>query len=170
MSSPVPKVEPRRLSTFPTLWAFLFSRERFASMATAHDLAIIIQPADQLARYKAGAWNTGNELEAMRQASLVRLLRTRTQFWRAGLAIVGVFMLLVVMYSGLGRPLQLIFPDDMGKVLAALGAIFATWGSVIQLTGVESWSGETADEKLRSMLFQAMFVLGGGFALIGVLW
>jgi len=58
----------------------------------------------------------------------------------------------------------------MGKVLAALGAIFATWGSVIQLTGVESWSGESADEKLRSMLFQTMFVLGGAFALIGVLW
>jgi len=41
---------------------------------------------------------------------------------------------------------------------------------VIQLTGVESWSGESADEKLRSMLFQTMFVLGGAFALIGVLW
>lgn len=170
MSSPVPSVVPKRLSTFPTLWAFLFSRQRFANMAAAHDLAIIIQPADQLARYKAGAWNTGTELEAMRQASLERLLRTRAQFWRAGVAIVGVFALLVIMYSGLGRPMQLIFPDDMGKVLAALGAIFATWGSVIQLTGVESWSGESADEKLRSMLFQTMFVLGGAFALIGVLW
>ncbi|KRC22690.1 hypothetical protein ASE28_25915 [Acidovorax sp. Root219] len=152
------------------MWAFLFSRQRFADMAAAHDLAIIIQPADQLARYNAGAWSTGTELEAMRQASLARLLRTRTQFWRSGLTIVGVFMLLVIMYSGLGRPLELIFPDDMGKVLAALGAIFATWGSVIQLTGVESWSGESADEKLRSMLFQTMFVLGGAFALIGVLW
>ncbi|MFN9473033.1 hypothetical protein [Acidovorax sp.] len=170
MSFPVPPVVPKRLSTFPTLWAFLFSRRRFADMATAHDLAIIVQPADQLARYKAGAWSSGTELEAMRQASLARLLRTRTQFWRSGLAIVGVFMLLVIMYSGLGRPLELVFPDDMGKVLAALGAIFATWGSVIQLTGVESWSGESADEKLRSMLFQTMFVLGGAFALIGVLW
>ena len=170
MPSPVPKVEPRRLSTFPALWAFLFSRERFADMAAAHDLAVMIQPADQLARYKSGALNTGTELEVMRQASLVRLVRTRAQFWRAGLAIVGVFMLLVILYSGLGRPVQLIFPDDMGKVLAALGAIFATWGSVIQLTGVESWSGETADEKLRSMLFQSMFVLGGAFALVGVLW
>lgn len=170
MPSPVPPVVPKRLSTFPTLWAFLFSRQRFANMAAAHDLAIIIQPADQLARYNAGAWSTGTELEAMRQASLARLLRTRTQFWRSGLAIVAVFMLLVVMYSGLGRPLELVFPDDMGKVLAALGAIFATWGSVIQLTGVESWSGESADEKLRSMLFQTMFVLGGAFALIGVLW
>ncbi len=168
--SPVPKVVPKRLSTFPTLWAFLFSRARFADMAAAHDLAVIIQPADELARYKAGAWNTGSELEALRQAALVRLLRTRAQFWRAGVAIVGVFALLVIMYSGLGRPMQLIFPDDMGKVLAALGAIFATWGSVIQLTGVESWSGESADEKLRSMLFQTMFVLGGAFALIGVLW
>ncbi len=170
MPSPVPPVAPKRLSTFPTLWAFLFSRQRFAHMAAAHDLAIIIQPADQLARYRAGAWSAGTELEAMRQASLARLLRTRTQFWRSGLAIVGVFMLLVIMYSGLGRPLELVFPDDMGKVLAALGAIFATWGSVIQLTGVESWSGESADEMLRSMLFQTMFVLGGAFALIGVLW
>lgn len=170
MPSPVPPVVPKRLSTFPTLWAFLFSRKRFADMAVAHDLAIIIQPADQLARYKAGAWSASTELEAMRQASLARLLRTRAQFWRAGIAIMGVFALLVILYSGLGRPLQLIFPDDMGKVLAALGAIFATWGSVIQLTGVESWSGESADEKLRSMLFQTMFVLGGAFALIGVLW
>ncbi len=170
MPSPVPKVVPKRLSTFPTLWAFLFSRARFADMATAHDLAVIIQPADQLARYQAGAWNTGSELEAMRQASLERLLRTRAQFWRSGAAIVGVFVLLVIMYSGLGRPVLLSFPDDAGKVLAGLGAIFATWGSVIQLTGVESWSGESADEKLRSMLFQTMFVLGGAFALGGALW
>ena len=50
--------------------------------------------------------NAARALEAMRQASLARLLRTRTQFWRSGLAIVGVFMLLVIMYSGLGRPLE----------------------------------------------------------------
>jgi hypothetical protein len=83
----------------------------------------------------------------------------------------GLAIALAVVLAAVAGRIEWSSPFAWNKVLATLGVFFGAWGTWFGMTErTESWKKSRLDERLRDVVFIALFVPGVIFGAAGTLW
>jgi hypothetical protein len=159
-----------RLTTPAQAVLAILSRERHLEHAIPHNLAAELGSTQIAAAFQIGSWPPPGWREQTLRDATDRFLRLRNDILWSGLAASGLLLLALAVAALFGK-LYPSLPLDYGKLVTAIGATVAAWGTFLQLSAPNrTYRGNLLHEVTHTSVVVLLVAAGIAMAGIGSLW